>query len=207
MNEKFYRLPLKKQQKIIQAAYRVFAQNSYKKSPMREIADAAGISKSLLFHYFHNKKELYLFLWDEAAAITVQRLESFGCYDSLNFFDMIERGLRAKLQIMKQSPDMAAFVIRAYYENEPEVSCEIQQSYQKFLSQHTQDTIHQLNPDDFIPGLNLDMMYRDMLFASEGYIGQLLRQEGPLDVDKFERDFSELLAFWRQIYQKKEDLP
>lgn len=36
---------------------------------MSEIADAAGISKSLLFHYFRNKKELYLFLWDVSAHV------------------------------------------------------------------------------------------------------------------------------------------
>lgn len=33
MNEKFYRLPLEKQQRIINAGYRVFSQNSYKKAP------------------------------------------------------------------------------------------------------------------------------------------------------------------------------
>ena len=38
---------------------------------MSEIADAAGISKSLLFHYFHNKKELYMFLWDKCADTTI----------------------------------------------------------------------------------------------------------------------------------------
>ena len=57
MNEKFFSLPTEKQQAIINAGYRVFSQNSYKKSPMSEIAAAAGISKSLLFHYFKNKKE------------------------------------------------------------------------------------------------------------------------------------------------------
>ena len=62
MNEKFFSLPIEKQEAIINAGYRVFSENSYKKSPMSEIADAAGISKSLLFYYFHNKKELYLFL-------------------------------------------------------------------------------------------------------------------------------------------------
>ena len=56
MNEKFFNLPVEKQERIINAGYRVFSQNSYKKSPMSEIADAAGISKSLLFHYFLNKK-------------------------------------------------------------------------------------------------------------------------------------------------------
>ena len=56
MNERFFSLPAEKQQAIINAGYRVFSQNSYKNSPVSEIADAAGISKSLLFHYFHNKK-------------------------------------------------------------------------------------------------------------------------------------------------------
>ena len=31
------------------------------------MAVQAGNSKSRLFHYFKNKKELYLFLWDQAA--------------------------------------------------------------------------------------------------------------------------------------------
>ena len=64
MNERFFSLPAEKQQAIINAGYKVFSQNSYKNSPMSEIAEAAGISKSLLFHYFHNKKELYMFLWE-----------------------------------------------------------------------------------------------------------------------------------------------
>ena len=59
MNEKFYSLSKEKQQAIINAGYKVFSQNSYKKSPMQGVADVAGISKSLLFHYFHNKEEFY----------------------------------------------------------------------------------------------------------------------------------------------------
>ena len=55
MNDKFFLLPEEKQQAIINAGFQVFSRNSYRKSPMSEIADAAGISKSLLFHYFHNK--------------------------------------------------------------------------------------------------------------------------------------------------------
>ena len=62
MNEKFFSLPIQKQEAMINAGFHVFSQYPYKKSPMNEIAAAAGISKSLLFHYFHNKKELYLFL-------------------------------------------------------------------------------------------------------------------------------------------------
>ncbi|MBP3272646.1 MAG: helix-turn-helix transcriptional regulator, partial [Ruminococcus sp.] len=50
MNEKFLNLSEEKQLSIINAGYRVFAENSYRKSPVSEIAAEAGISKSLLFH-------------------------------------------------------------------------------------------------------------------------------------------------------------
>lgn len=81
MNKKFFALPVQKQEAILNAGFCVFSQNSYKKSPTSEIADAAGISKSLLFHYFYNKRELYLFygknvrrlpwrLWKKAAVMS-----------------------------------------------------------------------------------------------------------------------------------------
>ena len=74
MNDKFFSLPAEKQQAILNAGYRVFSRNSYKNSPMSEIAGAAGISKALLFHYFHNKKELYLYLWEKSAETTIEYL-------------------------------------------------------------------------------------------------------------------------------------
>lgn len=49
MNDKFFKLPLEKQRRIINAAYKVFSESSHKKAPMSEIADESGISKALLF--------------------------------------------------------------------------------------------------------------------------------------------------------------
>ena len=66
MNEKFYCLPEEKQQRIINAGFLVFSDTSYRRAPVSDVAKAAGISKALLFHYFKNKKEFYLFLWGKA---------------------------------------------------------------------------------------------------------------------------------------------
>ena len=77
MNEKFYSLPEEKQQRIINAGFSVFSQNSYKKSSMNDIAQQAQISKSLLFFYFRNKRELYLFLWDTACRLTGEIQSSY----------------------------------------------------------------------------------------------------------------------------------
>ena len=43
MNPKFYSLPEEKRSTILNAGFHVFSQNTYKKSPMSEIAKAAGV--------------------------------------------------------------------------------------------------------------------------------------------------------------------
>lgn len=203
MNERFFALPMEKQQAIINAGYRVFSQNSYKNSPMSEIAEAAGISKSLLFHYFHNKKELYLFLWDKCAETTIKYLTQYGCYGQIDLFESMERGMRAKMEIIRRYPDMGNFTVKAIYEKDEEICGAIQESIHKYFNLKSDMTRLNLDPDQFVPGLDVAMMYREMYWASEGYLWELT-QRGMVDFDQMERDFTKLMAFWRSIYLRKE---
>lgn len=204
MNEKFFSLPEEKQQAILNAGYRVFSQNSYKNSPMSEIADAASISKSLLFYYFRNKKELYLFLWDTCARTTIELLTKYGCYNQTDLFESIERGMRAKMEIIRRYPDMAGFTIKAFYETDPEIQAAVQESYHRYFNYKADKVRLNLDPRQFIPGLNIPMMYQEMYWASEGYLWEM-SQQGPLDFERLEKDFTKLIAFWKSIYLPKEE--
>lgn len=202
MNEKFFSLPQEKQTAIINAGYRVFSQNTYKNSPTSEIAREAGISKSLLFHYFINKKDLYMYLWEYAAAFTKKRLQEYGCYEPIGLFPAMERGMKAKLDIMRQYPDMANFTIKAFYEKDPEIYPLVQESYKRLYDRKSAAEQIHLDPDQFIPGLDISMMYRDMYWATEGYCWEML-QSGNMDFEKIEDDFTKLMEFWKMIYLKK----
>ena len=203
MNEKFFSLPIEKQQAIINAGYRVFSQNSYKNSPMSEIAMEAGISKSLLFHYFHNKKELYLFLWNKCAETTIDFMTKYECYEQKELFESMERGMRAKLEIIRLYPDMANFTIKAFYEKDADICLAIQESYQNYFNLKARKTRVNLNPEQFMDGLDISMMYREMYWASEGYLWEMV-QRGNLDIDQMEKDFTKLMNFWKSIYLRKE---
>ena len=85
MNEQFYDLPQEKQMRIINAdgseaemcgngGLEVFSKNDYKHAVTDEIARKAGISKGLLFYYFHNKKSLYLYLFDYCAKLIMNQV-------------------------------------------------------------------------------------------------------------------------------------
>ena len=124
MNNSFLSLPDDKRTSIINAALRVFSQYGYKKSPINEIAAEAGISKSLLFYYFKNKKELYLYLLQYCAEIKSQRIKEQGCYDSENFFDAFTHSLKTITDMLRSYPECVIFELKAYYDNEPEVKAD-----------------------------------------------------------------------------------
>lgn len=199
MNEKFFTLPEEKQRRIIDAGYEVFSRNSYKKSPVGEIARAAGISKSLLFHYFHNKKELYLFLWNTASQLTMDTLKDYGCYEPTDLFEMMRRGLYAKIAIMEKYPNVTGFVLKAFYEKEPEIACEIQKSYAGLIQSISTLFMPKLNPEYFRPGLDTEMIFKTMYWTSEGYLWKAL-QQGTFNLDQLEKDTLEMLNFWKTAY-------
>lgn len=203
MNERFFSLPVEKQQAILNAGYRVFSQNSYKNSPMSEIADTAGISKSLLFHYFHNKKELYLFLWEKCAETTIEFLTRYECYEQKELFESMERGMRAKMEIIRLYPDMGNFTIRAFYEKDPEICAAVQESYHRYFNLKADKVRLNFDPEQFILGLDIPMMYREMYWASEGYLWEMVQREN-VDIDEMEIVFKKLIEFWKSVYLRKE---
>lgn len=170
---------------------------------MSEIADAAGISKSLLFHYFHNKKELHLFLWKKCEEITLDALEKSGCYTEKDLFSTMYKGTLAKVQLMHRYPDMGTFSLKAYYEKDPAVCADIQKTISKYAAYKSNAQKYNINPEQFIPGLDLEMMYLNMFWAAEGYLWEIM-QLGAMYVDKIEHNFMRLIDFWKSVYLRKE---
>ena len=201
MNEKFYQLPEEKQLRILNAGFRVFSKSTYRKSPMNEIAAEAGISKSLLFFYFRNKKELYLFLMKKAEELTMKYLSESGCYEESDIFEMMYKGLLAKTEMMRKYPDMSLFALKAYYEEDEEVRDELQKIIAPYRKLSTNKSLPKLDPTLFKDGLDLNMMYQDMFLASEGYMYQMQNQ-GRIDIDRVLADYRKLIDFWKDLYLK-----
>ena len=202
MNEKFYALPIEKQNRIINAGFKVFAENSYKKSPVNEIALEAGISKSLLFFYFKNKKELYLFLLKQSEEITMRTLMESGVYnEGDDIFDMMYKGLLVKANMMRDYPDMGKFSIKAYYEKAPEVASEVREIIAPYTEMNTNQSLPPMDLSKFKDGIDIRLMYQDMYLASEGYLWRM-QQTDDLDIDKMVEDYKEIIEFWKTIYLK-----
>ena len=202
MNNKFFSLSIEKQQRIINAAYKVFSENSYKKAPMSEIADEGGVSKALLFHYFINKKELYMYLWENAIEITRKEIIEYKTLETSDFFEMLKRSLLSKCSIMRKHPHIYAFSLRAYYETFPEIKEVIQKSYSKASNASEIIVFEKIDTSVLRKDIDLKSMYSEIFYAVDGYMLNKYRS-GQIIPDEIENEIDGLIDLWKKIYTER----
>ncbi|MBO5207782.1 MAG: TetR/AcrR family transcriptional regulator [Lachnospiraceae bacterium] len=116
MNEKFFDLKKEKQDRMINAALKIFALNGYKHASTDDIVSEAGISKGLLFHYFGSKLGLYTFLYDYSVRFMKLELTT-GVIATTDYFEIRKQIEFAKMQVLKNYPYMQQFLNRSKSEN------------------------------------------------------------------------------------------
>lgn len=199
MNERFFLLPAERQQRIINAAYEIFAAHDYKKAPMSEIAGAGNISKALLFHYFGSKRELYLYLWNHSIAAVRASMREFHVLETNRFFELIRRSLLAKCSLLQAYPHLYLFSLRAYYEREPEIRAAIHASFQS-LNDFSEEIIWRVvDRSELRQGIDVKLLYQEIVWISDGYIRQKLSC-GTLDPIQMKTDFMRMIEQWETVY-------
>lgn len=109
MNDKFFDLKSEKQDRMINAALKVFAKNGYKHASTDDIVKEAGISKGLLFHYFVSKMGLYSFLLDYSVKyMNFEFSRTIG--EESDYFTFLEKLEMAKLNVLRNYPYMSEFI-------------------------------------------------------------------------------------------------
>ena len=90
------------EEKILQAARKIFVMKGMTGSRMQDIADEAGINKALLHYYFRNKEKLFEVVFWEAANELFLKMNgvfesNLGLLDKIRLFSMeyIEMVLKA----------------------------------------------------------------------------------------------------------------
>ena len=121
MNEKFFDLNREKQDRMINAALRVFAENGYRHASTDTIVKEAGISKGLLFHYFTSKMGLFSFLFDYSVRYMLFEYDRLISAKETDYFKIRKEMERAKLNVLRSYPYMNEFIEKSLQENQLDV--------------------------------------------------------------------------------------
>ena len=125
MNEKFFDLNKEKQDRMINAALKVFALEGYLHGSTDDIVRDAGISKGLLFHYFGSKLGLYSFLYDYSVRFFMLEVDSEINRNESDFFELYSQFVHAQANSMRQYPYLQLFLHSAETETDQEATAAI----------------------------------------------------------------------------------
>ena len=102
-----------------------FTEKGFENASTNEIVKAADISKGLLFHYFKNKKNLFLFLYDYSMDQCINEFYKKINLDEKDIFIRMKQIVLIKLQILKIYPEIFEFLIVADTENSDKVKGDV----------------------------------------------------------------------------------
>lgn len=206
VNPKFFNLPPERQDLIRSSAMIEFGESTFKKTSADSIAKRANISKGLLFHYFKDKRELYLYLFQYAIDVSIGKYDAWANYfDEKDFFLALEKGHKIKMDLVRRYPGLFRFVMRAYYEQDSLLTPKVRHKLDSVLERTTEDFLSRIDLHKFKPGVDPRKIIRMLTLISEG----MLAETGALTAEEIDRlfgtykDYADML---RQFLYKEEYL-
>jgi len=98
------------EEKIFEAAKTVFSERGMDGARMQEIADLAGINKSLLHYYFRTKEKLFNAVFDDIARMMFMKFASIFAQE-LPLEEKIKYFFSEHIEFMKLNPGLPIFIL------------------------------------------------------------------------------------------------
>lgn len=204
MNEKFYSLSEERQQSILNAALEVFGKNEYKRASTDLIASKAGISKGLLFYYFHNKKELYLYVYDYLMGVMRAQVVDTKFKEITDFFDLLDYSVKKKYTVLHKNPYIMDFAMRAFYSDREDVSDQL-----KKTNVIQEDLLYQtyfgnIDTYKFREGVDPYYIYKMLRWMADGYMHELEMNKKEIELHVLQEEYGNWMSMMKKLVYKEE---
>ncbi len=188
MYSKFLNVEPEKQERIINAASKEFSLKGYDNASTNEIVKEAGISKGLLFHYFTNKKGLFLFLYDHLQDLFINKIYQKIDWNEKDIFVKYQQITLLKFELFKQYPETINFIKVAYLETSNEVKDDIALRHNELIASSYQKLFTDFDHSKFKDGIDLSKAVQVIFWTMEGYANQLQAKFKSLSVDQVDTE-------------------
>ncbi|UUZ92244.1 TetR/AcrR family transcriptional regulator [Paenibacillus sp. P25] len=122
-------LQLYEREQVLEACLTVFARHGYTGTSTGMLAEAAGISKALIFHHFKSKKHLYFSLLEYCFEKAGKELRMDTISEQEDFFEAVDRLSRLKFDYYRKFPDEYKLAYDAFYSTPDELKEELERKY------------------------------------------------------------------------------
>jgi len=192
MSSAFLKLEPEKQTRIINAAMKEVTEKKYKDALTDEIAAEAEISKGALFHYFHSKRELLLFLYDYALDVIMEEFYAKIAMTEKDIFKRLRQIFGVKYVLIKKYPDIFNFVKKTVLEEASEVRKDWDFRNKECVADVYDKVRNDIDTAKFKDGVDINNAFDVIIWTIEGIAARHLERTKHLWVDEI--NYDEVLA-------------
>ncbi|WP_456274641.1 TetR/AcrR family transcriptional regulator [Bacillus sp. AK031] len=208
MDEKFFGLEQEKQDRILNAALNEFAQKGFNSASTNQIVKEAGISKGALFHYFNNKKDLYLSLYDHFVQMVIDRMKADINWEEKDIFERHREMSKVKMKLFHQYPAVFHFMSAIFLEDDPEILQELEKRKAAFLANNYKEMIDDIDKSKFRKGVDIEKAKNIITWSMEGFSNSMqAKYRGlgfeHLNIDEIMKEMDDYLDVLKQSFYKK----
>lgn len=184
----FLKLDEEKRQRILNAAMKEFARQGYKNASTDNIVKEAKISKGALFHYFKNKKSLFLFLYEYSLEIIRNEILMKINFEMTDIFDRRRQATLQKIEIYKIHPLIYEFVAIAYMDDSNEIKKDIQGKSKKLMVYGKSKLYEGIDTSMFREDVDVARAFEIINWTAEGVTNKIMSQIKNVPLDKLNYD-------------------
>jgi AcrR family transcriptional regulator len=110
----FLNLNEKKKKKILKTLIKYFANNSYEKVDIEDVAKECKVSKGSMYQYFLDKKDMYFYAINESIKKMFELVESID-FEKINIFEYLEKSFESNWKLLSKYPNEYLLLERAIF--------------------------------------------------------------------------------------------
>ena len=186
------------EEKIFESATEVFLSKGMDGARMQDIADHAGINKSLLHYYYRTKDHLFNAVFEKIAG---QMFKKFAPVfdENLTLEEKIRFFFREHITFLQNNPRLASFLLHELHRNPDRIKkliqgIDINKIWSTLEAQHKEDLIKYNITRESIPQLMTSIAAMSVFpFLAKPIVGSLMERMG-YDFDKYLEERKEYAA-------------
>ena len=133
--------------KIIQVTTKLMGAEGYHAISIQMIADAVGVTKGTIFHYFKNKEGILLAILGEIAPSAMKKLGAIVENETLNGLEKLESVIKLNLDLVTKKNNFLKLLISESRHLSKE-NRRIYQHYQRKYVDLTEEIVHQIQSEN-----------------------------------------------------------
>jgi AcrR family transcriptional regulator len=185
-----------RRQRVVNAAWEVFARFGYQKASMQDIAISAGVSKSVLFKYFGTKEFLYRAVFCEAArAIAEADAEAKeASAQGESVFSRMRKTVESRMRLFARAPYVYAFSYAAAYDTAQLPQTLVREALLRAEAGGADESAYEEIRADICPAQAKQMIF----WVSQGFLGDKLAR-GTENPETLKQEFSEWIDLMERL--------